>query len=726
MLRHIPQLEKLARLYGVLTQYEDVHKRRRVASDASLLAVLRALGADVNTAGDVPRAVANRQHQLAAGGVEPVVVAWNGMATPFDLTLPDSEIRGAATCSVHVEDKTVVQRFDIDPAVAGNAPYAGFRTVGLSTPSGLPHGYYEMEVEIPGRVFSSLVISAPRQVYSPTDQQQQRIWGCFLPLYAIRSETNWGAGDFTDLAELSAWIRQQGGRLAGTLPLLAAYLDEPYDPSPYGPVSRLFWNEFYIDVTRIEEFRHCTAARQMVSTSGFQQELARLREADEVSYRQIMAVKRQVMERLAADFFANRPSPRFDQFWRFVESSSVREYAAFRANYELRRQPWWHWPAPMRQGQLPKDDYDQPTAAYHCYVQWIATQQLQQLADEATAAGEGLYLDLPLGVRRDGYDTWRNQQLYLASVSTGAPPDAVFTKGQDWGLAPLHPEQIRRDGYRHVREFLSHHMRFARTMRIDHVMGLHRLYCIGDGMPASDGVYVGYRYDELYAVISLESHIHQTTIIGEDLGTVPKEVTREMDRHGMQRMFIVQYELQSEEDEPLGEVPRECLASLNTHDMPPFAAWWRGEDIPQREQLGLLSPTEATEEKKTRAGWRKRLANWLFQRGWLETMPAGDGDLQAVVVAMLEFLAASPAESVLVNLEDLWLEIRPQNIPGTVGRQNWRRKSAYTLQQIRQLPQVEKCLCDVARRRAESRGKPSPKSQISGSAGTRNIRHEQE
>ncbi|MEX2187915.1 MAG: 4-alpha-glucanotransferase [Pirellulales bacterium] len=734
----LAQLEQLAELYGVQTSYEDVRHQRQHASREALLAVLGDLGAGVQRMGDLPAALARRRHTLAAEGVEPVLVAWNGEAGEFTLTLPRVRRAKAAECVLRSDDGETASwtgelRDGVSATLAdGVGVEEQFVTYRLRTPPRIPVGYHQLTVDVGWRQFQSVLIAAPTCVYVPSGDcghggasggaSGERVWGAFLPLYAVRSDRNWGAGDFTDLAELSAWLRGQGGRLVGTLPLLAAYLNEPFEPSPYAPASRQFWNEFYIDVESVAEVEHCAAARELLAAALTRQAIDELRATDLVDYRRLMALKRQVLELLAADFHARRP-PRFAEFARFVaEHPRLDDYAAFRATYERRGEAWQAWPTPLCDGTLSSGDYDESAANYHRYVQWIASEQLERLAQQAAAAGDGLYLDLPLGVRQDGYDVWRNRGDFAAAASAGAPPDAVFTRGQDWGFAPLHPEGVRRSGYRHVRDYLAHHMRFARTLRIDHVMGLHRLYWIPHGMSAANGVYVRYRADELYAVLSVESHRNRTAIIGENLGTVPKEVNIELDRHGVRRMYVVQYEYESEAidgaaidgaassavgegirllQSPLKSVPAASIGTINTHDMPPFAAWWSGDDVPDRVAMGLMTDEEARQEMVSRGSCRRRIVDWLAREGWLAATNDGEAATGAVLHAIVKFLAGSPAESVLVNLEDLWLEKQPQNTPGTsVERPNWRHKAARSLEQLREQNEIRELFSEIDRLRA--------------------------
>jgi 4-alpha-glucanotransferase len=331
-------------------------------------------------------------------------------------------------------------------------------------------------------------------------------------------------------------------------------------------------------------------------------------------------------------------------------------------------------------------------------VQLLAEGQLAEF-DRRSVGGDALFLDLPLGVHSDGYDTWRHRDCFADGVTAGAPPDPFFTEGQDWGFPPLDPGAIRRQGYAYPIACLRHLMRHASVLRIDHVMGMHRLFWVPDGMGPREGVYVTYPHEELYAVLSVESHRARTVIVGEDLGTVPKEVRRTMAKRGLLRSYALQYELRTETRTPLGRVPAASQASVNTHDMSPFAAMWDGLDIEDRVGLGLLDARGAREERKERGELRRSLVEYLRRRGLLGPRERSGHEVMA---AALRYLARSPARTVVVNLEDLWDETRPQNVPGTeTERPNWVRKARHPFERFREMPRVLGTLREVDALRRE-------------------------
>jgi len=451
-------------------------------------------------------------------------------------------------------------------------------------------------------------------------------------------------------------------------------------------MSRLLWNEFYLDITKVPELRKCPSAQALTASLPLQKEIEAMRNSPLVNYHRQMALKRQVLEELCRCCFTDA-SDRLESLVRFAKAHPVVEnYACFRATCEKQRIPWQSWPQLLREGMLKEGDYDEGTKRYHLYVQWLTHQQIQALSQTASKKGLRLYLDLPLGVHPNGYDVWRERTLFTLGISTGAPPDAVFTKGQNWEFPPLHPDKIREQGYRYPIAYLRHHLRYAGILRIDHVMGLRRLYWIPKGLDASQGMYVRYRAEELYSILALESHRYSSIIVGEDLGTVPPEVRPAMIRHNIHRMYVVHYELALNPQAPPRHPPHNCVASLNTHDMPPFAAFWQDLDIKERVELGLLDKAGAQMEHKTRRAMREAMVSFLQDKGCINKPSV---DTQTILRGCLAFLSASTAQVVLVNLEDLWLETQPQNVPGTQGqRTNWQRKARYSLEAFCQMPPV--------------------------------------
>jgi 4-alpha-glucanotransferase len=698
-------LHQLARLYGVQTAYYDVNHHRQQASQESLLAVLRSLGAPVANLQDLPSAWRQRQQVLWQQVIQPVIVAWNGELLPAKIRLPLSASEANLKCRLKLEAgrelRWVWCGADFQALEAANVEGKRYVVKELRLPNRLPWGYHLLTLELPARQEESVIISCPLQTYTAPPELEDRSFGVFLPLYALHSEKSWGSGDFSDIQSLIAWVTEMGGRVVATLPLLPTFLDKLFGPSPYLPASRLLWNEFYLDISSVPELQECRSAQALLGSSSFLNEIKALRRSRLVDYQRQMILKRHVLEELCRHLFAEA-SNRLEELHRFAEEDPlVEDYARFRAACEKRGNSWRFWPQPLREGILAEGDYEEENRRYHLYVQWLAHQQVKNVSEKAREKSVQLYLDLPLGVHPDGYDVWRERETFIPDTSAGSPPDAVFTKGQDWGFPPLHPERIREQGYRYVIACLRHHLRCAGVLRIDHVMSLHRLFSIPKGLEAAHGVYVRYQAAELYAILALESHRHKAIIVGEDLGTVPSYVRPAMKKRDLYRMYVVHYELATDPRRGLPPVSSNSVASLNTHDMPPFAAFWQGLDIEERRRIGLLDRAGVKEEKNRLLSMKKALIAFLRDGHWLQ---GAENDIAAVLKACLSFLAASQARMVLINLEDLWLETQPQNIPSTRREYpNWRRRAQYTFEQFSQLPQVVDTLLTVSGLRKQSK-----------------------
>jgi 4-alpha-glucanotransferase len=710
-------LGRLARAHGVQTAYYDIAHKRVHASPETLLAVLRALGAPLAKAEEARDALREHEQARWRRPCEPVVVAWDGGPAELSLRLPRALSDARIGLSLRLEDGGVLD-LPCDPSLLPAA--RGMQVEGeryivktVDLPGGLPLGYHRLTVEIGGKEAEALVIAAPRRAHVPQGDAGGRPWGVFLPLYALHSRRSLGSGDLTDLAALMDWVSGLGGRAVGTLPLLAAFLSEPFNPSPYAPASRLFWNEFYLDVARVPEFSACAPARDLLSSPGFCGEVDALRAAPLVDYRRGMALKRRVIRELARSFFAGSDPGRQEAFREFLaENPNGEGYAVFRATGEKQRSPWPAWPAALRDGAIPPEAYDEEEKRYHLYAQFVFEEQFGALSKRFRERGEALYLDLPLGVSYDSYDVWRNRDLFVLSVSAGAPPDDFFTQGQDWGFPPMHPRRIREEGFRYFRACLRQQFRHAGILRIDHVMGLHRFFWVPRGMTAREGTYVGYPAEGLYAVLTLESHRNRVRIVGEDLGTVPPYVRPAMAKHGLSRMFVVQFGLSTDPAKALRPVPAESLACVNTHDMPTFASFWGGLDIDDRIELGLLEREGAAKERERRLQVKTALSSFLRRKGWIGQNQPG---AQAALAASLSYLAASKADFVIANLEDLYGETDPQNVPGTwKERPNWLRKARHGFEAFREMPDVIRALREVDRLRKGEKARPgSPRGQES-------------
>jgi 4-alpha-glucanotransferase len=672
-----PSIERLALLYGVQLSYYDNAGQQHVASTHAVMSLLRCMGLQIQNENDAERILAQKASEQNQRRLEPVIVAWDGL--PLRVNLRSDDAAARVRYELYLEDGNV-RSGTLDPVGAQRAGETQY-----SIPGELPLGYHDLVVETEHDQSRALVIAAPQRARQLAPGENHGL-GIFLPLYAARTEGSHGLGDFGSLGKLLAWSDELGSRFVGTLPLLATFLDEPFEPSPYSPVSRLFWNELFLDLQQALALIQCSPAQNAAADPEFMQAVERLNAADLVDYRENARLKRQVLEPLAGCFF-DSGGERSNGYREFLALyPRAEDYAQFRATVERERRGWQVWPQRQRDGALESGDYDQAVFNYHRFSQFLAHQQLQNLS---SATRSRLYLDLPIGVNGAGYDVWRERELFAAGVSAGAPPDAFFTRGQSWGFPPLTPFALREQGYRYLREAMQTHLRYAGALRLDHVMALHRLFWVPNDSDPTDGVYVRYRAEELFALLCLESHRHDAVIIGEDLGTVPPEVREGMERHNILRMYVVQFEVQPNAPDPLARPPATSVASLNTHDMPTFAAYRGGRDAELRRELGLFDDGQVAQAHAHRAEALAAIAGQLQRAGFLHHPP----EPKELRDALLDFLAHSDAALVLINLEDLWDEERPQNVPGTgAERPNWRRKARLSFEQMISSPDINAAL----------------------------------
>jgi 4-alpha-glucanotransferase len=696
-------LATLARLYGVRTTYVDVWQRLRRSPDEAVLRILQLLGAPIARLDQVPGAVRFRHQEIWRELVPPVLVAFEGRSTVVRLQVPESMRSAAYRLHIDLEDGATITR----SGRMEDLPVLRRRTVegvtytrrSLALPAGLPWGYHRLSLEVGGQHGQSLIIAAPLQAYAETRAERQRLWGVFLPLYALQRQSSRGAGDFADLEALMQWTADRGGHLVATLPLLSTLWELTDDPSPYNPASRLFWNEFYLNPRQIPEFRENAAAREILGDGPHETELVQPAAGALIDYPAEMRRKRRVLETLAAEFF-RRDSPRRAELAAHCEQHpELQRFAQFRAVGERQQVGWPAWPQRLRDGTITAADYDPAVYQVHLYTQWQVDQQLESLKHRADRLQLLWYLDFPLGVNGGGYDVWRERGLFVREASGGAPPDSFFTKGQDWGFPPLHPGRLRQQGYAYFIRALRNHLRHARVLRFDHVMGMQRLYWIPQGFSAHQGAYVRYSLDEMCAILTLESHRFRARIVGENLGTVPPAVDQALMRHGIDDMYVLQYETNPEKGPTLRGVPATSVASVNTHDMPQFAAYWQGLDVQDRLELGLFTEDEAEQEQQRRRQLRDQLTAFLRERGLLDT---DSPRCEQVLEACQAFLAASDAGIVLVNLEDLWGEIEPQNRPGTYREYpNWQRMARFPFEVFTGMDHVRQILDTVNRLRRQ-------------------------
>ena len=660
-------LRELAKAAGLDAEYTDFRGQPTAASDEAVFATLRALAPDLGIKleriEDAVGAIAVLERERWREIVPPVVIGWDGsIVVPF--SVPAAQDEGWEVEITTESGHTVRAQgrlFDL-PADSHGWPHGVVHCVRravIQLDGEL--GYHSARWRAGSAQGEALAISAPEKAWGGPGTGARR-WGVFAPVYGLASAESGQAGDLANLARLFAAVERRGGRYVATLPILAQFLDEPCVFSPYSPASRTFWNELYLDLATLAAQAGVPAPLAPPIVAGTL-----------IDHKAQYQWRRQALDSIAARLAAMPGVSAEIDAWAY--RTGTYDYAAFRAIGEQRRTGWREWPAPWRDGmpvietlaQAISLGADGGRVTTHVVAQWAMQRQLETLG----AGKVGLYLDLPVGVNCDAYEVWRDRHLFLTELAAGAPPDALFLGGQNWGLPPLSPTALRRDRYSYVIRCVQHHMKVAGMLRIDHVMGLFRLYCVPQGRPATDGVYIRYPADELLAILTLESQRARCALVGEDLGTVPAQVRPAMARHGLFRLHVGQWFLPERVGERPGVSPPESVASLNTHDTATFAGWWRGADIDDRRDLELVTAEQDAAERVERDAARAAVIAFAGPGGEHETLT----DVERAMVAATIDLATGPAEVVLVALDDLALEPFPHNVPGTTTqRPNWQRR----------------------------------------------------
>jgi 4-alpha-glucanotransferase len=632
-------LSSLAAALGVRTHYVDGLGRPVDVGPETLVRVCAALGAEVARPADAREAARALEARLASRPVPPVLVAWDGVLQPV-------KVPGRGTACGQL-------------LVRGHGPVALEASEGeLRAERSLPLGYHRLTVEVGGRVETCTVISAPSLAWRRPGTRRR--WGLGAHLAALRSARSRSVGDLRDLVALSQWVATHGGDLITVLPLLPTFNRVHPEPSPYSPVSRLFWSELILDLG---------AGHRSVPPP------------DRLDVTHADAEVRAAL--------AGQPVPD-----RAGLDPELCDYARFRGAQARLGRNWRDWPTRARFGRLAPDDVDEEEERFHLVAQTLARRQLAELRYLLERDGLDLGLDLPVGVHPDGYDPWARQGLFATGMSLGAPPDPGFPSGQDWGACPVLPEASRWEGHRYFASSVAHLAALAGVLRIDHVMSLTRLYWIPHGMDLNQGTYVDYPAEELFAVVTLESHRNRCELVGENLGTVPVEVNEALPRHRIWSMFLTEFEAMGTEPGPPGE---EQVAFIGTHDTPPLAGWVAGVDIDERVRCGLLDRAEGPAEREARELSTQRLA---------DLVGGSPEDLTDLLERLLTWLGESASPLVIPWLEDLWLEADQVNLPGTRSseRPNWQRPMAYRLDEITSDDDIGGRI----RRLSAARGRPRP------------------
>jgi 4-alpha-glucanotransferase len=702
-------------LWGIQQEYWDIFGQQHFAPAEVQQTVLGSMGVAATDLESLNEAIEARLRREWGSLIAPTVVV--SLAEGYvPLQLPDIDPAATISAEFRWEDGTTER---VDYQVSNLVPEASAEINGnrylryrLPLTAGASLGYHSVRVQLGDASAESRLIVCPERAFKPDFLEQGgKGAGIAISLYGIRSQRNWGCGDFTDLHGIADWTKTSlGASFIALNPLHSIPNRQPYNTSPYLPNCSYYRNPIYIDVERIEDVQRCDLAQRLLASGGFRAQVEELRASEYVEYEKIWRLKVRFLKLAFRQFLRQPPS---EAFHRYVEAEGdlLDRYAVYSALDEVlhkRDRSVWIWP------DWPEEYRDPCSAAvrefavrhrrlvlFYKYMQWQLDQQLHEAQQYAKAHGLsiGLYHDLALATDRCGSDLWAYPEHYVAGCRVGSPPDDFSPKGQDWAFPPPNSACHHEEGYRLFIESIRKNSRHGGALRIDHVMRFFRLFWIPDGTEALNGLYVRDYADDLLRILALESVRSQVIVIGEDLGTVEPYI-----REALQRYGILSYRLLYFEKNPDGsfrrpdEYPRQALVSVSTHDLPTLAGFWLGRDIEARRAAGVLKDEENFRQQwQSRQEEKQRMLDVMFSLkllpGWFprraEDIQEFTGELHNAAVG---FLAGTPSELMVLSGEDLFKQTDQQNLPGTTAKYpNWRGKLRYTVEELTTNTHAEAC-----------------------------------
>ena len=676
-----PNLESLATAYGVATSYVDQGGKHVDVSEDTVLAVLAALGVDL-------REVADRPTVIAAAAETMRLRDWRRMLPPVVVTAQGAEssvwvhVRDGAPARAHVITEQG-ERFDlaqvdnwtspveVDGQMIGEASFA--------IPADLPLGWHRLNAESDDRAAEASLVMTPARL-DPDAIAGDRQWGFMAQVYATRSRESWGIGDLHDLATLASWSgRDLGAGFVLINPLHAATPVSPIENSPYLPVTRRFTNPIYLHVEDIPEYEDLKKKQR----GQLEESAAPLRAmnltADLLDRDAVWAIKRQAFGEIFDAGLSKKRRAEFDAYCA-EQGVGLRDFATWCAMSEVFGNDPSAWSADYSRPDSPAvvafRDKHAEIVEFQMWMQWQMDQQLAATQKAARDAGMaiGIMADLAVGVHPSGADSWSLQDVLARGVSVGAPPDMYNQMGQDWSQPPWRPDALAEAGYLPYRDLLRTILRHAGGLRIDHVLGLFRLWWVPAGMGARNGTFVRFDHDAMIGILCLEAQRAGAIVVGEDLGTVEPWVRDVLSARGILGTVISWFERTDGSITPLGDWRQDILASVTVHDLPPTAGFLRDEHVRIRESLGLLTTDPAVEYANARRD-RDEWAALLREGGFLAADVDLDTDagLDAMAIGLHRAVGSTKARLVGVGLPDVVGDRRAQNQPGTyLEYPNWR------------------------------------------------------
>ena len=704
-------IEKLAELVGFHPTYINSYGELVYAKDEARHSLLNAMGYDLSSDDKISTSIAELEQ-----------TTWRNMLPPAHIAKQEAEQHHIIISIANSDTKQLSWEICLESgekvndtltlselATVDSATFDGCRFIKYALPlPTLAQGYHQLTLHYGENTTSCPLICAPQTCYSPQEASGDKMWGYAAQLYSLTSKDNLGMGDFGDLAKLVEKSAAQQASAIGLNPLHPLYQNNPAHRSPYSPTSRCFLNTLYIDVKQVPNFASCQAAQARFNSEEVQNKIVYAKQSQLIDYPAVADIKFDLLEILYQDFITTKQNEtvEFNDFMT-SQGADLLQLATFEALYEHFRKTdfnaygWTSWPSAF---QSPNSDevkaFQQENKTrinYFCFVQWLAHRQLKSIANKAEELGMpiGLYLDLAVGCDGSGVDVWSDKDVYVAGAAVGAPPDAMNTLGQDWGLTPINPVALQKQGYQPLVKALRSNMQYAGALRIDHILGLMRQYWVAPGMKANEGVYITFPLEDILRIIALESRRNNCVVIGEDLGTVPDGFGEIMARAGLLSYKVLFFERWDSGFFMRPELyPAQSMVTVSTHDLPTLAGWWTGKDLEWRQKLNLYPNEEMGQnERNSRIEDRQLLISALDD---LQVIDISKAPEQAPAkmnrelnLAVQKYMAQAPSHIQLIPLEDTLDVIEQVNIPGTIDEHpNWLQKLPVSIEEFSQTESV--------------------------------------
>ncbi len=707
---------RAADLFGIERSYWDIFGKYHEASMEGITAVLESMGVGTGSKDDIDRSVEARLWEDWSRALPPTLVVsiHDGdvsIRTPRNAT-GDLQIElqredgGTDRATVRLEHGT-----ESSAAHLRNTDFVERR---IAWPFERTLGYHHLRVTVPQAGItakSRLIVCPDRAYFPPRLAKNGRAGGIFFSLYGVRSQRNWGCGDFTDLSRLAEWVAHDlDASFIGLNPLHAIPNRQPYNTSPYLPVCTFYKNLIYLDLEAIDDFRYSECARGIVAGERVQSQIRRLRNSEYVEYEQVQRLKLRVLKVLFRQFLREyrAGTARAQEFRAYVEREGelLQDFAVYSALDDVvhRGNPdvwlWRDWPPAYHD---PRSEETRRFAEEHWlrvlffqYIQWQLEIQLAAAQRRARELGlaVGLYHDLALATDRFGADLWAHRKFYVEGCRVGAPPDDFSPNGQDWSFPPPNAMEHYRNGYRLFSDSIRQNVKHGGALRIDHVMRFFHLFWIPDQLDARRGLYVKDRALDLIRILALESVRNEVIIVGEDLGTVADEIRETLATFGILSYRLFYFERwQDRTFKRPGDYPKNALVSASTHDLPTLTGFWQNRDIEARRAAGMFSDEAGYRSQiEDRMREKQKILDVLFQSGLMPATHQRDAaqipELTSELhYAIVGFLASTPSALMLLSEEDLTKRDDQQNLPGTTEQYpNWRHKTRFTVEEFRENP----------------------------------------